>query len=209
MRSSVIRLAVLAAAIGLPAPATNAAEKPDAWITTKAKIALITAKDVTGTAINVDTIDGRVTLQGKVSSAEEKAKAENAVRQIYGLKEVRNLLQVVPVSRQKTVTASDANLKKQVEKTLKDDESLARSSISVQSVNAGVVVLAGKASSMEAHLRAIEDAPGVPGVPEVLSEGQSPDTLADEEVRRDEDKRARGEGRKGGAKGASSARHVH
>ena len=129
MRSSLIRLAVLAAAIGLPAPATNAAEKPDAWITTKAKIALLTAKDVSGTAINVDTIDGRVTLQGKVSSAKEKAKAENAVRQISGVKEVRNLLQVVPESRQKTVKASDAVLKKQVEKTLKADESLAHSSI--------------------------------------------------------------------------------
>ena len=208
MRSSLIRLAVLAAAIGLPAPATNAAEKPDAWITTRAKIALLTAKDVSGTAINVDTIDGRVTLQGKVSSAGEKAKAENAVRQISGVKEVRNLLQVVPESRQKTVKASDADLKKQVEKTLKDDESLAHSSISVHSVNAGVVVLAGKASSMEAHLRAIEDARGVPGVREVSSEVQSPDTLADEEIRRDEDKMARGEGRTGTAKGAISDSYI-
>ena len=208
MRSSLIRLAVLAAAIGLPAPATNAAEKPDAWITTKAKIALLTAKDVSGTAINVDTIDGRVTLQGKVSSAKEKAKAENAVRQISGVKEVRNLLQVVPESRQKTVKASDADLKKQVEKTLKDDESLAHSSISVHSVNAGVVVLAGKASSMEAHLRAIEDARGVPGVREVSSEVQSPDRLADEEIRRDEDKMARGEGRTGTAKGAISDSYI-
>src|SRR5438093_5891235 len=82
------------------------------------------------------------------------------------------------------------------------------SSISVQSVNAGVVVLAGKASSMEAHLRAIEDARGVPGVRQVSSEVQSPDTRADEEIRRDEDKMARGEGRTGTAKGAISDSYI-
>src|SRR5437867_2523415 len=109
MRLSLIRLAVLAAAIGLPAPATNAAEKPDAWITTKAKIALLTARDVSGTAINVDTIDG---------------------------------------------------------------------------------------------------ARGVPGVRQVSSEVQSPDTRADEEIRRDEDKMARGEGRTGTAKGAISDSYI-
>jgi osmotically-inducible protein OsmY len=208
MRSSTTRLAVLAAAIGLSAPAVNAADKPDAWITTKAKIALFTTKDVSSTAINVDTMDGHVTLQGKVSSAEEKAKAENAVREISGVKEVRDLLQVVPETRQKTVKASDTQLKKQVEKTLKDDKSLAKSSISVQSVNAGVVVLTGKASSMETHLRAIEDARGVPGVRQVSSEVQSPDTLADEEIRRDEGTMARGEGRTGTAKGAISDAYI-
>ena len=75
-------------------------------------------------------------------------------------------------------------------------------------MNAGVVVLAGKASSMEAHLRAIEDARGVPGVREVSSEVQSPDRLADEEIRRDEDKMARGEGRTGTAKGAISDSYI-
>jgi len=114
MRSTIIRLIVLAAALGLTAPVARAVEHPDAWITAKAKVALFTSKDVRSTAINVDTTDGRVTLQGKVSSAEEKAKAESTVRGITGVKEVRNLLQVVPESRQKAVRASDTELKKRV-----------------------------------------------------------------------------------------------
>ena len=107
MRSSIIRVAVLTAAIGLVAPAAMAVEKPDAWLTTKAKIALLTTKDVSSNAINVDTMDGRVTLQGKVASAGEKAKAESTVREISGVKEVHNLLQVVPERQQKAVKASD------------------------------------------------------------------------------------------------------
>src|SRR2546427_304954 len=207
MRSSIIGVAVLTAAIGLSAPAAMAVEKPDAWLTTKAKIALLTTKDVSGNAINVDTMDGRVTLQGKVASAEEKAKAESTVREISGVKEIRDLLQVVPERQQKAVKASDADLKKQVEKTLKEDKSLDKSSISVQSVNAGVVVLSGKASSMEAHLRAIEDARSVPGIRQVSSEVRSPDTLADEEIRRDE-KMAQGESRTRSAKAAVSDTYV-
>jgi len=207
MRSSIIRVTVLIAAIGLLAPAAMAVEKPDAWLTTKAKIALLTTKDVSSNAINVDTMDGRVTLQGKVTSAEEKAKAESTVREISGVKEVRNLLQVVPERQQKAVKASDAELKKQLEKTLKDDKALGQSSISVQSVNAGVVVLSGKASSMEAHLRAIEDARSVPGIRQVSSEVQSPDTLADEEIRRDE-KIAQGESRTRSAKTAVSDTYI-
>ncbi len=207
MRASIIRLAVLAAVIGLAAP-VRAVEKPDAWITAKAKIALFTTKDVSSTAINVDTMDGRVTLQGKVGTPDEKAKAEDAVRKITGVKEVRNLLQVVPERQEKAVRTSDNELKKHVEKTLKDDRSLAKSSISVQSVNAGVVVLAGKASSTEAHLRAIEDARSVPGVLQVSSEIESPDTLADDEIRRDEGKVAAGESKARAAKGAVSDTYI-
>jgi osmotically-inducible protein OsmY len=44
------------------------------------------------------------------------------------------------------------------------------SSISVESVNKGVVLLAGKAKSLDAHLRAVEIARKVPGVHRVSSE---------------------------------------
>lgn len=63
---------------------TGMAATPDAWITTKAKIALLTTDGVPGTAINVDTITGQVTLHGTVGSHAEKRAAEAAVRGLDG-----------------------------------------------------------------------------------------------------------------------------
>jgi osmotically-inducible protein OsmY len=64
----------LAAALAITsagwASPSNAAQAPDSWITTKVKMALLVAEDVSATAVRVDTIDGKVTLHGTVSSAD-------------------------------------------------------------------------------------------------------------------------------------------
>ncbi|HEY3303087.1 MAG TPA: BON domain-containing protein [Candidatus Binatia bacterium] len=172
---------VLAAALAAPAHAAT----PDAWITTKTKLALLTTEGVRGTAIHVDTILGKVTLHGKVRSAEEKTKAESIAKKTDGVQEVRNLLQVVTAEREKAVQLSDDDLKQRVEKAIKADSSLKDSSISVKSVNKGVVLLDGTAKTLSAHLRAVEDAAWVPGVERVASEIKSPDTLADAEIWRE------------------------
>jgi hyperosmotically inducible periplasmic protein len=173
---------LLAGALVVPAAASAA---PDAWLTAKTKMALLTAEDVPAGKIDVDTVDGRVTLHGTVASAAEKTRAEAAARSVEGVREVRNLLQVVPGGRTEAVKASDDQVKERVSQTLKNDASLADSSISVQSVNAGVVLLSGKAASVSDHLRALERAREVPGVRQVKSEVQSPDRLADDEIRRE------------------------
>jgi hyperosmotically inducible protein len=178
-------IALLGAALIAFQPGAASAAASDGWITAKTKIALFTTKGVSSTAINVDTVDGVVTLHGKVYSADEKAKAEAEAKKIDGVKEVRNLLQVVPEKAEKTVKTSDNEIKDRVGKALKDDKTLDDSSISVQSVNNGVVLLAGKANSVGDHLEAIERAYAVPGVRRVESEVQSPDRLADEEIRRE------------------------
>jgi hyperosmotically inducible periplasmic protein len=167
------------------APMGAHAAGSDAWITAKTKTALMTTKGVSSTAINVDTVDGVVTLHGKINSAEEKARAEAEARKIDGVREVRNLLQVVPERQQKIVKASDKEIKDRVEKTLKQNPDLKDSSIAVQSVNDGVVLLGGKANSVGDHLAAVDAARTVPGVRKVESEVQSPDRLADEEIRRE------------------------
>ena len=169
--------------VALAAPV--GAATPDAWITTKTKLSLLTTEGVSGTAIHVDTILGKVTLHGKVRSAEEKAKAESIAKKIDGVLEVRNLLQVVTPEREKAVQLSDDALKQRVEKALQDDASLKESSISVKSVNKGVVLLAGTAKTLSAHLRAVETVAWVPGVERVASEIKSPDALADAEIWRD------------------------
>jgi hyperosmotically inducible protein len=175
-------LAALAAAlVGAPARASAA---PDSWITAKTKVALMTSKGISSSAINVDTVDGVVTLHGKVNSTDEKAKAESEARKIDGVKEVRNLLQIVPERMEKRVKSSDKDIKDHVAKALKQNTDLRNSSISVASVNDGVVLLSGKANSVDDHLEAIQTARAVPGVRKVESEVTSPDRMADEDIRR-------------------------
>ena len=69
--------------------------------------------------------------------------------------------------------------------SLKANRALADSSITVQSVNAGVVLLAGKATTLTDAYRAVDVAANVPGVRRVASEIQSPDALGDAELWRD------------------------
>jgi hyperosmotically inducible protein len=177
---------VVSLALGLAGPAA-AATAPDAWVTTKVKMALMTNENVSARDVNVDTVDGRVTLHGAVSTAAEKTQAEQVARKIEGVREVRNLLQVVPKKAMERVKISDDQLKQRVDKALDSDPALKDSNIGVQSVNNGVVLLSGKAKSLSDAYRAVEDASRVEGVVRVASEIESPDELADEELWREGD----------------------
>jgi len=185
-----MKYGVLAVAVSVALAVPVGAATPDAWITTKAKLSLLTTEGVSGTAIHVDTILGKVTLHGKVASAEEKAAAESIVKKIDGVLEVRNLLQVVPPQHTKAVQVSDDALRQRIDKALRADSSLRGSEISVKSVNNGVVLLTGTAKTLSAHLRAVEDVAAVAGVQRVASEITSPDTLADAEIWHDPTVRA-------------------
>lgn len=175
-------LAVVATSFILMPSAADKVYRPDPWITLKTKIALATETDVSAHQVNVDTVDGRVTLHGKVDSAAEKTRAEEIAKKIEGVTTVRNLLQAVPPEKRPATDVKDADIKKAVEDVLKSDPMLKNSNITVQSVNNGVVLLAGKAASMSDHLRAIQDARRVPGSRRVASEVESPDRLSDREV---------------------------
>lgn len=170
--------------------AARAESRPDAWITMKAKTALYVAEGVSGTGINVDTINGWVTLHGKVRNAQEKARAEEEVRKIVGVVDVRNLLQVVPPARAEMVQRSDEVIEEDIERSLKADRSLDDSSISVKSVNKGVVLLSGKAASPGDSLRALHCAASQPGVVRVVSEIESSDMFADDDFRTEADAKA-------------------
>ena len=150
---------------GVPA---IAADVNDAWLTTKAKIALLTADGLTSRGINVDTVNGAITLHGKVPTQVEKDKAATVVKDVEGVKSVNNLLQVVPESAKKAVKAEDAAIKDKAEAALRADKSV--DGISVASVNKGVVLLSGKAATLTEKLRAIELVANVDGVARVASE---------------------------------------
>ena len=190
MRRLKTKLGLWAAALILASAGASLAAAPsDAWITTKAKLALITSDNVSASHVNVDTTNGQVTLHGKVASATEKAEAERLAKEIDGVKSVRNMLQVVTEPRADSVKVADDSLKDRVEKALKADTTLKDSDISVASVNDGVVLLKGEAKTIGDHLRAVETTARVPGVRRVASEIQSPDKVGDAEIYRDRDEK--------------------
>ncbi len=66
----------------------------DAAITARIKAKLIADPEVKSFHIDVDTVDGRVALNGKVSSAEQRSEAEDLARGTQGVRQVVNLIQI-------------------------------------------------------------------------------------------------------------------
>jgi osmotically-inducible protein OsmY len=157
-------------ALVLAAGVATAGDTPDAWVTMKTKVSLITTEGVSTKDLNVDTVNGIVTLHGKVATEVEKAKAENVARKIEGAKEVKDLLQVVPEAQRTVVERSDADIEKSVKAAFKANHRVSTSGITVASVNKGVVLLSGKTKSLEAHLESVEVANAVRGVRRVSTE---------------------------------------
>lgn len=144
------------------------ADVHDSWITTKAKIALLTTNGFSVNGANVDTNDGNVTIHGKVATAEDRTRAADTVRKVKGVKSITNLLQVVPNDIKELVDDRDSDVKDRVEASLKADGTM--KDVKVASVNKGVVLLSGKAGNLAEELRAIENAYAVNGVHRVSSE---------------------------------------
>ncbi len=136
----------------------------------KTKIALLTADDVRSMGLNVDTVDGVVTLHGKVTSDMEKTKAESVAKGVDGVKQVKNLLQVVPKAQEDAVEERDDVIEDAVEKAFAADTMVKETNIGVTSVNKGVVLLKGDTTSLAAQLKAVELAHEVKGVRKVASE---------------------------------------
>ncbi len=164
--------AALALGVCLSGAPAMAADTPDAWITMKTKIALMTTDNVSAADLNVDTVNGVVTLHGKVATEGEKAKAERVAAKIDGVKSVKNLLQIVPGSKREFVERADGEIKDAVDAAFTANAKVKDSGISVASVNKGVVLLAGKAKSLESHLEAIQVASAVKGVRRVSTDVQ-------------------------------------
>jgi len=66
----------------------------DASITARIKSRLIADPEIKAFQIDVDTVDGRVALNGKVSSADQRSQAEHLARGTQGVRQVVNLIQV-------------------------------------------------------------------------------------------------------------------
>jgi osmotically-inducible protein OsmY len=175
-------LAIFLFVVILLTASAHAAQRPDAWITAKVKLALLTAPEIGAMGIDVDTDGGKVTLHGTVASESESGAAEQIARDVAGVTDVRNLLAVVPEPARPALRGADAAVRERVEGALRAAAALRQSSVHVKSVNDGVVVLAGRAESLGAHLAAVEVARSVDGVRGVASEIESPDAVSDADI---------------------------
>ena len=71
----------------------------DAVLTTKVKTALSLSREVPSSKIDVDSLNGVVTLRGDVPSQEARTRAESITKDVPGVQEVHNLLFVASPSR--------------------------------------------------------------------------------------------------------------
>ena len=76
--------------------ATVGAYVDDTAITTSVKARLLDNKDVAGTSISVETLNGTVMLSGFAKNAAEKTMAEEIARKVSGVKAVKNEIAVRP-----------------------------------------------------------------------------------------------------------------
>lgn len=67
----------------------------DAWVHTKVVAKLIGDSQTPERKINVDVVEGAVTLRGEVDTTEGKAEAERLAKETDGVKSVKNELKVV------------------------------------------------------------------------------------------------------------------
>ena len=167
MKKIAITVALVAALVAISSVAAHADVK-DSWITTKSTIALLTMDGFSVNGANVDTLNGKVTIHGKVATAADRTKAEQTVLKVDGVKSVKNLLQVVPEKAMMAAISTDAEVKGRVEASLKTDAKM--DDVKVASFNSGVVLLSGKAEDINQSLRAIQNAYTVAGVHRVASE---------------------------------------
>jgi osmotically-inducible protein OsmY len=135
----------------------------DAWVTAKAKIAMFGDERVRARRVTVETNNGEVTLRGKVDSEKSKVAAEEDVRDVEHVINVRNELQVVPPSERATVDTNDKAIAQKVDQRLRSDPRLKTAKISAR-VDDGIVTLTGEADNLGLSSYASEALSDVPGV---------------------------------------------
>jgi len=88
--------ALLAASLSAACGKTIKETIDDTTITTRVKTAMLNDPAVGGLRIDVDTFRSVVTLSGRVKSQNERDQAVGLARQVSGVSEVKDALQIVP-----------------------------------------------------------------------------------------------------------------
>ena len=89
----------------------------DAWVHTKVVAKLISDSQTPERKINVDVVDGAVTLRGEVDTADGKAEAERLAKETDGVKSVKNELKVVAAKTANSNKSTTGNSNKPAAKS--------------------------------------------------------------------------------------------
>lgn len=146
----------------------------DAAITTKIKAGFVGDDALKGSDISVTTANGVVSLTGTAKTSDARDKAEDLTRQVDGVRNVDNLLEVPgsvgsdlkQAGKKSEQVVSDGWITTKVKSSLLADGATKGTKISVKTVNR-VVILSGNANSQAEADKAVEIAKGIKGVENV------------------------------------------
>lgn len=144
------------------------AEKSDAWLVTKVKTTLLFHRSVSAKT-NVDVKDGIVTLRGDAESQAQKDLTTEYVKDIEGVKDVKNEMTVAKGEQEKRTTGDkidDSSITAQVKMSLLYHRSTSGLKTKVETKD-GVVTLSGKAKNAAEKDLATKFAKDVNGVKSV------------------------------------------
>jgi hyperosmotically inducible protein len=138
----------------------------DSVITAKLKTALVADPMTKARQIEVNTFRGDVQLSGFVDTAQSKSRAEQLARNIQGVTNVSNDLEVRPTDTSLKVTVDDSIVTTKVKAALIGDSQVKERQIKVDTLR-GVVQLSGFVDSMAERHEATKVAAAVAGVRDV------------------------------------------
>lgn len=168
----VTRMIAGAVAVGLFSGGTLAAEEgarspgqvaDDAAITASVKTRLTADSTTKARQINVETSSGVVQLNGFVDTGAAKAEAGRLARQVDGVQEVENNLEVRELARSPGQVIDDGALTARVNASLAADPRTSALTVDVES-NRGEIQLSGFAKSAAEKAAAADVAESVEGV---------------------------------------------
>ena len=141
----------------------------DMWITSAVKMRLLASSQTPAFDINVDTMNGAVTLFGVVDTQGTKTAAATEARKVDGVKSVANDLQVVAPSKQAAVAESDDAIQSAVSKRIGANSQLSDAHITVDVKN-GIAKLTGNVQDQSDRLTAFTVTRATSGVRGLVDE---------------------------------------
>jgi osmotically-inducible protein OsmY len=139
----------------------------DVWLTTEVKLRLLANEHVSAFAVNVDTLDGVVTLFGTVPTENARRAAAETARGVSGVRSVADRLEIVPAAREAETEVRDQELVSKVQERIAARKDLSQAVVQV-AVENRVARLTGTVPSNHLRLVAATAAGEVPGVRAVV-----------------------------------------
>jgi hyperosmotically inducible protein len=168
-----ITLVIGALALGYACSNTRPVEQQidDAGVTAALGTKYALDTEIDRYRIDIDTINGVVTLRGAVSNGEQRTEAERIARKTDGVHDVINQLEIDPTPRTASAAFEDGWITTMIDSKLSADPEVKSRDIDVD-VRSGVATLSGVVDSEDARAEAEDLARSVDGVTQVVNQIQ-------------------------------------